>query len=200
MPYAQIPGMPTSSVVGHAGNLCLGEVGGVSVACLQGRVHAYEGHDMDAVTFGVRLLAKLGCTVLLLTNAAGGIHPSFAAGDLMLVRDHLNLTGRNPLQGPNDDSLGPRFPDMSRAYDAELGELALASAVDAGISLREGVYAWLLGPTYETPAEVRMLRMLGADAVGMSTVPEVIALRHQAFGLGAMSCITNWRPGFHPRS
>jgi purine-nucleoside phosphorylase len=195
IPYAEVPGMPRPSVVGHAGNLCLGAVSGVRVACLQGRAHLYEGHDLDAATFGVRLLARLGCRAVLLTNAAGGIDASFSAGDLMLLSDHLNLTGKNPLIGPNDASLGPRFPDMSAAYDPGLRAAARAAAIEAGVTLREGVYAALLGPTYETPAEVRMLRTLGADAVGMSTVPEVIVLRHQGVRVGAISCITNLAAG-----
>ncbi|HEU4534638.1 MAG TPA: purine-nucleoside phosphorylase, partial [Polyangiaceae bacterium] len=170
-PYAAIEHMPRPAVIGHAGNLCRGRVGGVEVACLQGRVHLYEGHDGDAVTFGVRLLARLGCRAILLTNAAGGINPAFAPGDFMLILDHLNLTGRNPLLGPNDDALGPRFPDLTAAYDPRLRELAREAAAAAGVALREGVYAAMLGPSYETPAEVRMIRGLGADAVGMSTVP-----------------------------
>jgi purine-nucleoside phosphorylase len=194
-PYAAIEHMPRSAVIGHPGNLCRGRVDGVEVACLQGRVHMYEGYDGDAVTFGVRLLAALGCRAVLLTNAAGGINPSFAQGDFMLVVDHLNLTGRNPLHGPNDDALGPRFPDMTRAYDPRLCELAREAAAAAGVRLREGVYAGLLGPSYETPAEVRMLRTLGADAVGMSTVSEVIVLRHQGLRVGALSCITNVAAG-----
>ena len=198
VPYADVPGMPRSTVVGHAGTLCLGGVDGVAVACLQGRAHLYEGHELDAATFGVRLLARLGCRAVLLTNAAGGIDPSFSPGDLMLVSDHLNLTGRNPLLGPNDDALGPRFPDMSAAYDPALRAAARASALAAGVTLREGVYAALLGPTYETPAEVRMLRTLGANAVGMSTVPEVIVLRHQGVRVGAVSCITNLAAGLSP--
>ncbi len=195
LPYADIPHMPRSAVVGHAGNLCLGRVGAAKVACLQGRVHLYEGHALEKVTFGVRLLAKLGCRVVLLTNAAGGIRDGFAPGDLMLIVDHLNLMGRNPLVGPNDDRVGPRFPDMSKAYDPKLCERARTAATEVGSSLQEGVYAGLLGPTYETPAEVRMLRTLGADAVGMSTVPEVIALRHRGVRVGAMSCITNLAAG-----
>ena len=199
IPYAEIEGMPRSAVVGHAGNLCLGESGrGVAVACLQGRVHAYEGWDMDDVTFGVRLLAKLGCRAVLLTNAAGGVNASFVAGDLMLISDHLNLTGRNPLAGLNDDTLGPRFPDMSAAYDPAIRAAALEAARETGTLLREGVYAWLLGPSYETPAEVRMTRLLGADAIGMSTVPEVLVLRHQGVRVGAMSCITNLAAGISP--
>lgn len=197
-PYTAIEHMPRPAVLGHAGNLCRGLVGGVEVACLQGRVHLYEGHDTDAVTFGVRLLARLGCRAVLLTNAAGGINPTFAPGDFMLLVDHLNLTGRNPLIGPNDESLGPRFPDMTRAYDAKLCELAREAARGAGLRLHEGVYAALLGPSYETPAEVRMIRGLGADAVGMSTVPEVLAMRHQGVRVGALSCITNVAAGLGP--
>ncbi|HEU4407343.1 MAG TPA: purine-nucleoside phosphorylase [Polyangiaceae bacterium] len=197
-PYASIEHMPRPAVLGHAGNLCRGRVGGVEVACLQGRVHLYEGHDGDAVTFGVRLLARLGCRAVLLTNAAGGINPAFAPGDFMLIVDHLNLTGRSPLVGPNDESLGPRFPDMTRAYDPRLCELAREAARGAGARLHEGVYAALLGPAYETPAEIRMIRGLGADAVGMSTVPEVLALRHQGVRVGALSCITNVAAGLGP--
>jgi purine-nucleoside phosphorylase len=195
IPYAEIPEMPESAVVGHAGNLCLGAVGSAAVACLQGRVHAYEGHALERVTFGVRLLAELGCRAVILTNAAGGIKDGFAPGDLMLIVDHLNLMGRNPLVGPNDERKGPRFVDMTRAYDAELCALAREHAGALGVTLREGVYAGLLGPSYETPAEIRMLRTLGADAVGMSTVPEVLALRHRGVRVGAMSCITNLGAG-----
>jgi purine-nucleoside phosphorylase len=195
VPCAEIPNMPRSAVVGHAGNLCLGAVGQTPVACLQGRVHLYEGHELERVTFGVRLLARLGCGAVLLTNAAGGVNTSFAPGDLMLIVDHLNLTCRNPLIGPNDDRVGPRFPDMSKAYDPALSEAARRAAQEVGTTLREGVYAGLLGPTYETPAEVRMLRTLGADAVGMSTVLEVIALRHRGVRVGAISCITNAAAG-----
>jgi purine-nucleoside phosphorylase len=198
LPYAEIPGMPASSVVGHAGNLCLGRIGAVEVACLQGRVHLYEGHDPSAVVFGVRTLAALGCRAVLVTNAAGGIDPSFAPGDLMLVTDHLNLTGRNVLVGPNDASVGPRFPDMTEAYDRALGARAREAAAEVGVALREGTYAGLLGPTYETPAEVRMLRALGAHAVGMSTVQEVIALRHGGVRVAAISCITNLAAGISP--
>jgi purine-nucleoside phosphorylase len=194
IPYAEIPEMPRSRVQGHAGNLCLGSVSSVPVACLQGRAHVYEGHSQSRAVFGVRVLAELGCQVVLLTNAAGGIHASFAAGDLMLITDHLNLMGDNPLRGPNFGA-GPRFPDLSHAYDPELLDLARAAARAAAVTLREGVYAALLGPSYETPAEIRMLRTLGADAVGMSTVPEVIALRQLGVRVGAMSCITNLAAG-----
>lgn len=195
LPYSEIPHMPQSGVVGHAGNLCLGGVGPARVACLQGRVHAYEGHPLERVTFGVRLLAELGCRAVLLTNAAGGIKGGLSPGDLMLIVDHLNLMGRNPLVGPNDDAAGPRFPDMTRAYDAELCDAARGVAGELGVTLQAGVYAALLGPSYETPAEIRMLRTLGADAVGMSTVPEVLVLRHRGVRVGAMSCITNLGAG-----
>jgi len=194
IPYAEIPDMPRSSVVGHAGNLCTGSLGSVEVACLQGRAHVYEGNSHVRSVYGVRLLAELGCSVVLLTNAAGGIHGSFAAGDLMLITDHLNLMGDNPLCGPNFGA-GPRFPDMSQAYDLRLQTLAREAARHADVTLREGVYAAMLGPSYETPAEIRMLRTLGADAVGMSTVPEVIALRQLGVRVGAISCITNLAAG-----
>lgn len=195
IPYESLPGMPRSTVVGHAGNLCLGRVGGVTVACLQGRVHGYEGHPPSRVVFGVRLLARLGCRAVLLTNAAGGIRGELRPGELMLLRDHLNLTGSNPLVGPNDDAVGPRFPDLSTAYDAAIAQAAREAAKQTGGRLREGVYAAMLGPSYETPSEVKMLRTLGADAVGMSTVSEVIALRHMGVRVGAISCITNLAAG-----
>ncbi len=195
IPYAEIPHMARSNVVGHAGNLCFGEVGSIPVVCMQGRVHFYEGHDLDAVVHGVRVMAKLGCTAILLTNAAGGCDPNFRAGDLMIVSDHVNLTARSPLIGPNDDALGPRFPDMSVAYDKDFRDDLAAAANELGIELREGVYAWLTGPSYETPAEIRMLQKLGVSAVGMSTVPEVIALRHMRVRCAALSCITNLAAG-----
>jgi purine-nucleoside phosphorylase len=195
VPYAEIPHMPVSRVAGHAGNLCFGRVRGVPVVCMQGRVHMYEGHPIASVVHGARTMARLGVGCVLLTNAAGGVEPSWAAGDLMLVTDHLNLTGTSPLIGPNDESMGPRFPDMTRAYDEGLRRALKEVAALANIAIREGVYAGLLGPTYETPAEVRMLRMLGAQAVGMSTVHEVIALRHMGVRVGALSCITNLAAG-----
>jgi len=198
IPYRDLPHMPESAVVGHAGNLCFGRVGDVPVVCMQGRVHMYEGHPVDKVVQGVRVMARLGVQAVLLTNAAGGLEPSWAAGDLMSVTDHLNLTGTSPLIGMNDDALGPRFPDMSAAYDPALRAALQEGARGAGISLREGVYAGLIGPSYETPAEVRMLRMLGAQAVGMSTVHEVIALRHLGVRVGALSCITNLAAGISP--
>jgi len=198
VPYTEIPHLPRSTVAGHAGNLCLGSVGSAPVACLQGRVHLYEGHEPARVTFGVRLLAALGCRAVVLTNAAGGIASELSPGDLMLIVDHLNLTAKNPLIGSNDDALGTRFPDLSQAYDLAICDAARRAAKERGVTLREGVYACLLGPTYETPAEIRMLRTLGADAVGMSTVPEVIALRHGGIRVGAMSCITNLAAGISP--
>jgi purine-nucleoside phosphorylase len=198
VPYGDIPHMPRSSVIGHAGNLCLGRAGGVPVACLQGRVHLYEGHDPERVVFGVRLLARLGCRAVLLTNAAGGLDPAFSPGDLMVITDHLNLTGKNPLMGPNLDTLGTRFPDMTEAYDPELRRAALEASKETDVPLQQGVYAALLGPTYETPAEIRMLRTLGASAVGMSTAPEVIALRHMNVRAAAISCITNLAAGISP--
>ncbi len=194
IPYAEIPHLPTVRVPGHAGNLCLGISGGVRVACLQGRVHLYEGHAPAAVVLGVRLLAELGCRAVLLTNAAGGIREGLGVGSFLVITDHLNLTGHNPLVGPNDPA-GPRFPDLTCAYDPELVAAAERAARAVGVPLARGVYAAMLGPSYETPAEIRMLRTLGADAVGMSTVPEVIALRHRGVRVGAMSCITNLAAG-----
>ncbi len=198
IPYAEIPFMPQSTVAGHAGNLWLGIAGGVPVVCLQGRAHLYEGNAPERTVFGVRLLARLGCLAVLLTNAAGGTRQTSQQGDLMLLRDHLNLTGQTPLMGPNDNALGPRFPDMTHAYDRRLAALARDAASKTGVSLTEGVYAGLLGPSYETPAEIAMLRTLGADAVGMSTVHEVIALRHMGVRCGAISVITNLAAGLSP--
>lgn len=195
IPYGDLPHMPASAVAGHAGNFCFGRVAGVPVVCMQGRVHAYEGHPLSAVVHGVRTIARLGVGSVLITNAAGGLEPSWAPGDLMLVNDHMNLTGTNPLIGPNDDALGPRFPDMTYAYDRELQQALRDVAREAGIPLREGIYAALNGPSYETPAEIRMLRMLGAQAIGMSTVVEVLALRHMGIRVGALSCITNLAAG-----
>jgi purine-nucleoside phosphorylase len=192
MPYASIPDMPTPSVAGHPGELWLGRLGGVPVACLRGRVHAYEGHSADRVVFGARLLAELGCRAVLLTNAAGGIRSDLSPGSLMLVTDHINLSGHNPLVGWGDR---PGFIDMTRAYDARLLAAARAAASARGLALADGVYAALLGPSYETPAEIRMLRTLGADAVGMSTALEAIALRERGVAVGAVSCITNAAAG-----
>lgn len=194
VPYAEIPGFAAVGVAGHRGELVLGRISGVEVACLAGRVHLYEGHPPARVVFGVRLLRELGCHSVLLTNAAGGIRADLAPGTLLLVTDHVNLTGANPLLGPPEDSL-PRFPDMTHAYDARLRTLAHEAALQEGIALAEGVYAGVLGPSYETPAEIRMLRTLGADVVGMSTVHEVIALRHRGVRVGTVSVVTNAAAG-----
>ncbi|HVJ15645.1 MAG TPA: purine-nucleoside phosphorylase [Polyangiaceae bacterium] len=194
IPYRDIPGFPPPAVPGHAGMLHVGSLEGVPVVCLAGRVHLYEGHPMDAVVLGVRLLAELGCPAVLLTNAAGGITSEMSPGDLMLIQDHLNLTGHNPLVGVHDGR-GPRFLDLSCAYDRNLRELARRSARDVGVRLGQGIYAGLLGPSYETPAEVRMLAAFGANAVGMSTVCEVIALRQLGVRVGAISVITNYAAG-----
>jgi purine-nucleoside phosphorylase len=195
VPYAEIPHLPASRVVGHAGNLCFGYVDQVPVVCMQGRVHLYEGHPVWQVVHGARTMARLGVSSVLLTNAAGGLVPEWGAGDLMIVDDHLNLMYQHPLIGPNEDALGTRFPDMTNAYDATLREKLVAVGVKEKIALRRGVYAGLLGPSYETPAEIRMLTILGAQAVGMSTVPEVIALRHMRTPVAALSCITNLAAG-----
>jgi purine-nucleoside phosphorylase len=194
LPYATIPHMPTPSVAGHPGELWLGTRAGVGVACLRGRVHAYEGHPIERVVFGARLLAELGCRAVLLTNAAGGIRADLSPGSLMLITDHLNLSGRNPLVAWSPAG-HPAFIDMTRAYDRRLLAAARGAASDLGLALPEGVYAALLGPSYETPAEIRMLRALGADAVGMSTALEVIALRERGVAVGAISCITNAAAG-----
>lgn len=198
VPYAEVPHFAASRVVGHAGNLCFGKVGSVPVVCMQGRVHLYEGHSVESVVHGVRTMAKLGVRAVLITNAAGGVEASWSPGDLMLVVDHLNLTGTSPLIGANSESLGPRFPDMTNAYDLRLCAALRKVAQQNGLPLREGVYAGLLGPSYETPAEVKMVRALGAQAVGMSTVLEVIALRHMGVPVGALSCITNLAAGITP--
>lgn len=195
VPYGELPHLPSSKVVGHAGNLCFGKVDDVPVVCMQGRVHFYEGHPMWQVVHGARTMARLGVSCVLVTNAAGGLQEGWSAGDLMIVTDHLNLMGNHPLLGPNDDALGTRFPDMSNAYDAELRAQLLEVSKEENIPLREGVYAGLTGPSYETPAEIRMMRILGAQAVGMSTVPEVIALRHMRTRVAALSCITNMAAG-----
>lgn len=195
IPYGEIAGMPVSAVEGHAGNLVLGRIDGLPVVAMQGRVHLYEGHGAEAVVFGTRLMVRLGARTMIVTNAAGGIREGLAPGDLMGIEDHLNLTGSNCLAGENDEELGPRFVDMTEAYDRDLLDLAGESARELGFELARGVYAGLLGPTYETPAEVRMLRTLGADAVGMSTVLEVIAARHMGARVLGMSCITNVAAG-----
>ncbi len=189
--YAAIPGFPGTSVAGHSGELCIGKVNDIGVVVMEGRFHLYEGHSARTVVLPVRVLMKLGVTHFFITNAAGGINPGFQQGDLMLIRDHLNLLGQNPLTGPNLDEFGPRFPAMAGAYPPELITLCENIADNHGIDVQKGVYAALPGPTYETPAEINMLRILGADAVGMSTVPEVIAIRHAGCRVIAMSLITN---------
>ena len=197
--YDQVPGFPSSTVKDHEGRLLFGSLEGLPVAVMQGRVHLYEGYSPGAVVFPIRVLVRLGARILLVTNAAGGVNPAFSAPEIMLISDHLNLTGQSALVGPNDLALGPRFPDMSTAYDLELRQTARQVAEDLGLSLHEGVYAGLLGPEYETPAEIRMLRTLGADAVGMSTVLEVIAARHMGARVLGISCITNQGAGLAER-
>jgi purine-nucleoside phosphorylase len=191
IPYQDIPHFPRSSAPSHVGQLHVGKLAGRPVLLFQGRLHAYEGYSLRQVTFPVRLAAALGVEILILTNAAGGLRPFFRAGDLMLIRDHLNLLGDNPLVGPNVEAWGPRFPDMSRVYDQDLAELALTVAREEGLRLQEGVYVGLRGPSLETPAETRMLRLLGADAVGMSTVAEAIVAVHAGLRLLGISVLSN---------
>jgi purine-nucleoside phosphorylase len=191
IPCTDIPHLGRTSVQGHPGRLLLGTFAGVPVVLLQGRLHPYEGWTAAEAAFPVRLLCWLGIRALVLTNASGGIRPDLRTGDLLVLTDHLNLSGSNPLSGPNDDAVGPRFPDLSRAYTPQLRAALQACAARLGIPLHAGVYAMMAGPSYETPAEIRMLRTLGADCVGMSTVPEVIAAAHQGVPLVAVSCIAN---------
>jgi purine-nucleoside phosphorylase len=198
IPYGEIPGWPVSTALGHSGTLVLGSVAGIPLAVMKGRAHLYEGHAADRVVFGVRVLGRLGAGVLVVTNACGGVRDDLSPGDLVLVSDHLNLQGTSPLVGANDESLGPRFPDMSAAYDPDLRTLAHEAAARVGQSLPEGVYAAWLGPAFETPAEIRMIRVLGADLVGMSTVPEVLAARHMGLRCLAISCVTNMAAGILP--
>ena len=207
IPYRDLPGFPVSAVEGHAGNLVFGRAGkspsspagisdrGIEVLALQGRVHTYEGHDLQTVVFPIRTLIACGCDTLIITNAAGGIGAALHPGDLVILSDHLNLLADSPLAGQNDPRVGPRFPDMTDAYDPALRTLAAAAGADLGLALREGVYAGLRGPSYETPAEVRMLRTLGADLAGMSTVAEVIAARHMGARVLGISCVTNLAAG-----
>lgn len=195
IPYHEIPGFTVSTVVGHKGQLVIGKLQGKQVVAMQGRFHYYEGHGLDAVVFPIRVMKMLGVETIIVTNAAGGINESYNAGDLMLIRDHINMTFRNPLIGGNDEAMGARFPDMSEAYSKQLRELAKEVATAQGIQLQEGVYCGLLGPSYETPAEIRMLRILGGDAVGMSTVPEVIVARHMNIKVLGISCISNMAAG-----
>ena len=195
IPYDDIPGWPVATAVGHAGLLVLGEVDGVSVAVMRGRAHLYEGIPADRAVFGVRVLGRLGVRTVVVTNAAGGIDESYRPGSLVLISDHVNLQGTSPLVGPNDDTLGPRFPDMSEAYDGELRAKALETATRRGIELQEGVYAAWLGPQFETPAEIRFMRAIGATLAGMSTVPEVIAARHMGVRCLGISVVTNMAAG-----
>jgi purine-nucleoside phosphorylase len=197
--YHDIPNWPAAKVVGHAGKLVIGTLAGKRVAALSGRAHYYEGHDLQTVTFATRVVARLGVRTLILTNAAGGINLAFTPGTLMLMDDHINLMGSNPLVGPNEDRFGPRFPDMSEVYSKRLRALAGDTARAHGISLAHGVYVALHGPSYETPAEIRYLRTIGADAVGMSTVPEAIVARHMGLDVLGISCISNMAAGVLPK-
>ena len=195
IPYAEIPFFPRSTAVGHAGTMVLGLAGSIPVATLQGRVHLYEGYSAQEAALPMRVLGRMGVKSAILTNAAGGINLEYGQGALVVLRDHINLQGQNPLTGANDDRFGPRFPDMSQAYSKAYRKLAIAEMERLGIPPREGVYAGLLGPSYETPAEIRYLRTIGADLVGMSTVPEVIAARHMGIEVLAISCVTNMAAG-----
>ncbi len=197
-PYAEIPGFVKTTVSGHAGRLVIGRSGDIPVMVMAGRFHAYEGHDLVQVTMPVRVMKQMGVEVLIITNSAGGINAKFPAGTLMLLTDHINMTGNNPLIGPNEDDFGPRFPDQTYVYDPELREQAHAVAAEKGIALQQGVYVGVMGPSYETPAEIRMLRVMGADAVGMSTVPEAIVANHAGMRIVGISCISNPAAGMEP--
>lgn len=196
--YTEIPHWPAAAVIGHAGRLVGGRLAGRRVIALSGRVHFYEGHPLSLVTFPMRVLGRLGVPTVILTNAAGGINTRFARGALMVIEDHINLMGSNPLVGANDERLGPRFPDMSEVYATRLRTIAVAAAGAAGVALERGVYVGVHGPSYETPAEIRAFRALGADAVGMSTVPEAIVARHMGMEVLGISCITNMAAGVLP--
>jgi purine-nucleoside phosphorylase len=195
VPYTEIPAFPRSTAIGHAGRMVIGNAGNVAVAAMQGRVHLYEGYSPQEITFPIRVFARMGIRAVILTNAAGGINLSYSQGALVLIRDHINLQGTNPLVGPNDDRFGVRFPDMTHAYAKEYREIAREEAARLKITLAEGIYAGLLGPSYETPAEIEYLRRIGADLVGMSTVAEVIAARHMGLKVLAISCVTNMAAG-----
>jgi len=195
IPYVKIPAFPRSTAIGHAGQMVMGKAGSVSVAAMQGRVHLYEGYSAQEVAFPMRVFGRMGIRAVILTNAAGGINLSYQQGALVLIRDHINLQGANPLVGTNDDRFGVRFPDMTQAYAKDYREMARGEAGKLGMTLHEGVYAGLLGPSYETPAEIAYLRTIGADLVGMSTVAEVIAARHMAMKVLAISCVTNMAAG-----
>ena len=195
IPYSEIPAFPRSTAIGHAGQMVIGKAGAIPVAAMQGRVHLYEGYSAQQVTFPIRVFGRMGIRAVILTNAAGGINLSYSQGALVLIRDHISLQGTNPLVGPNDDRFGVRFPDMTRAYAKSYREIARTEAAKQGLTLHEGVYAGLLGPSYETPAEIEYLRRIGADLVGMSTVAEVIAARHMEIKVLAISCVTNMAAG-----
>jgi purine-nucleoside phosphorylase len=195
IPYAKIPHFPQSTAIGHAGQLVIGKVGNVPVAGMQGRVHLYEGYSVKDVAFPIRVFARLGVKAVILTNAAGGINSSYSQGCLVALRDHINLQGANPLTGPNDERFGPRFPDMTQAYDPEFRRLVAEEGKKLALTLHEGVYLALAGPNYETPAEIHSFRTIGADLVGMSTVPEVIAARHTGIRVLGISCVTNMAAG-----
>jgi purine-nucleoside phosphorylase len=199
IPYAEIPGWPCSTAIGHAGKLVFGKLGALDAVVMAGRVHLYEGYTPVQVTFGVRVLGPLGVRSIVFTNAAGGINLALERGGLVLISDHINLQGSNPLVGPNDDTLGTRFPDMSEAYSRTLRALAHEVGSEIGVRLAEGVYAAVLGPSYETPAEIRYLRTIGADLVGMSTVPEAIVANHMGMRALGISCVTNMAAGILPQ-
>jgi len=195
IPYAQIPGFPRSTAIGHAGQMVIGNAGKITVAAMQGRVHLYEGYSAQEVAFPMRAFGRMGVRAAIITNAAGGINLKYGQGALVLIKDHINLQGQNPLIGPNDDRLGLRFPDMTQAYWKPFLKLARDEGQKLGLNLEDGVYAALAGPSYETPAEIRYLRTIGADLVGMSTVAEVIAARHMGIKVLAISCVTNMAAG-----
>lgn len=198
IPYQDVPHFPRPTVEGHAGQLIFGRLSNIPVLTCQGRLHYYEGYTATEITYPIRIMQLLGVKTLLVTNAAGGINISYSPGDLMLITDHINLMGENPLRGPNDAQYGPRFPDMSEAYALDLRERALKAAAQLNIKLQTGIYAGLCGPSYETPAEIKFLRTIGADAVGMSTVPEVIVANHAGIKVLGISCITNMAAGVLP--
>jgi purine-nucleoside phosphorylase len=195
IPFAEIPAFPLSTAIGHTGQMVIGMAGTVPVAAMQGRVHLYEGYSPQQVAFPMRVFGRMGIRAVILTNAAGGINLTYKQGALVLISDHINLQGNNPLAGPNNDRFGPRFPDMTHAYEKSYRELARAEARNLGMTLHEGIYAALLGPSYETPAEIQYLRTIGADLVGMSTVFEVLAARHMGIKVLAISCVTNMAAG-----
>src|ERR1039458_3822735 len=195
IPFSEIPAFPRSTAIGHAGQMVIGKAGAIPVAVMQGRVHLYEGYSAQQVAFPMRVFGRMGIRAVILTNAAGGINLNYQQGALVLIRDHINLQGTNPLVGPNDDRFGVRFPDMTHAYSRDYRQIAREEAAKLGIPLHEGVYAGLLGPSYETPAEIEYLRRIGADLVGMSTVAEVIAARHMEIKVLTISCVTNMAAG-----